>query len=189
MDTPKRRPLLRLALALAVLACVPLVAAWLVGSALPAAHQVRVGVTLKQGPSAVWEQLTDWQAQGDWRSDVVSVEALDPVGDRPAWRLHHRSGGHTEVAILAWAPPRSYTLRVDGPRFSGTRSVQLVRAGLGTGVVLSERGEIDRPLARLRARQTGVAAPARRLLSDLATSLGERAEVLTEPTDVASLGR
>ena len=180
---------LRLALlSLATLGTVVVGVAWSVGANLPAEHQHRVGITLKQGPAAVWSQLTAWDDQAAWRRDADTVERVDDVGGRPAWLVHPPRGGATSESVLALRQPRSFTLRIEGRGYAGTRTVHLVRDGLGTAVIVSERGEVEAPLQRLLWRRSGRDAPARRYLQDLARGLGEDGAAFTEPADLAQVG-
>lgn len=180
---------MRVALLLAaILAVVGGGAVWVMAGSVPEEHQVRTAVVFRQGPASVWAVATDFTAQAAWRSDTASVEALEPVAGRPAFRLVHPSGGHTDAAVIAWNAPRSFTLRIAGPELQGTWTVDLVRAGLGTGVVVTERGRIEPALRRLVAHRTGAqGAPSRAFLADLAARMGEDTEVLTAPADVAAL--
>ncbi len=161
---------------------------WSVGANLPAEHQHRVGITLKQGPSAVWSQLVAWNEQSAWRTDVDTIEELPEVGGRASWRLHSPRGGTSRESVLALNAPHSFTLRIEGRGYAGTRTVQLVRDGLGTAIVVSERGEVQAPLRRLVWRRSGLEAPARRYLQDLAIALGEEKAPFTDPGDLAQLG-
>jgi len=163
-------------------------ALWALVRSVPEEHQVRTAVVFRQGPASVWAVATDWAGQDSWRSDAEAVEALEPVAGRPAFRLLHPDGGHTDATVLSWNAPRSFTLRIDGPELQGTWTIDLVRAGLGTGVVVTERGRIEPALRRLVTHRTGaLGAPARAFLADLAARMGEEAEVLTAPADVAAL--
>jgi uncharacterized protein YndB with AHSA1/START domain len=187
---PPKNALRIFAFGLLALLGLPLLVAVILGMSTPEEHQVQVALRTRQGPAGVWQVLADWKGQAQWRRDVATVETLKPVGDRPAWRTVSAEGDSVEAAVLAAVPPRALTLRLEGGRFSGTWTLDLVRDGLGTAVVLTERGTIPNPLVRLMAhRGGGLGATAQGFLEDLSARLGDKNGVITDSAEVAGLGR
>ena len=185
-----KRPLRLLVLGATTLLGLPVLAAFLLGLATPSEHQLRLAMKTQQGPAAVWPVVSNWEHQPEWRPSVASVEGLEPVGGRPAWRILDQDGDATEVAMIAWNPPLAFTWRVESERFSGTWTVELVREGLGTGIILTERGRIPNPLVRLVAHRLGsLDAEAEGWLLDLAKKLGEKPVLIRDSAGVAALGK
>lgn len=188
MRSPLRNPLRLGLVAAALLFGVPVTAAYVMGSRLPAEQEARAAIRLRQGPMPVWSLLTRWSDQPEWRSDVAAFTALEPIGDAPAFRLVSPDGDETEVGVIAFVPPRSFALRVEGEHFSGTQTVELVKDGLGTAVIVSKRGEIANPLTRLMADRTGgLETGVEEFLVDLAGALGDKPELVKDAAEVASL--
>lgn len=129
------------------------VAVWAVGTTLPVAHSATVARRVAGTPAEVWEVLTTPEAFAGWRPGVRSVERLPDRDGLPVWREVSRTGSLT-LEVVEWEPPGRLVMRIadeDLP-FGGTWTYRLVPEGEGTGVTVTENGEIYNPFFRFVSR-------------------------------------
>jgi uncharacterized protein YndB with AHSA1/START domain len=124
-----------------------------VGAALPRAHVASRAARLPAPPERVWALLTDVAAYPRWRGDVTAVELLPPRDGRAAWRETSRHGKITFETTEA-DPPRRLVSRIAdaGLPFGGAWEYQLTPDGVGTRIVVTERGEVYNPVFRFVSR-------------------------------------
>jgi hypothetical protein len=151
-------------------------AAWIAGSDLPEDLELEVAVASRQGPTAVWGVVSDFERHGAWRDDVTSVERVGDIAGKPAWRETGLMGESRTYVTAAWSPPHSLRRDlVEDGYLMGSVSVELVPEGMGTRVTLVERSRTPNPIARLLRQQGGgVGATGPALLRALADHLGDR---------------
>lgn len=94
-------------------------------------HEIRAPI------SRVWEVVTDWEDQGDWRSDLKSVEVLS--GDR--FVEHLNSGSEVTFEVTSTDAPNQILLEMSGGA-TGTYEIELVSQGDITKVVFRESVEL-----------------------------------------------
>ena len=124
--------------------------AWVAGSAMPADSEVHLSVATRQGPAAVWQIVSDFENQPAWRDDIVSVERVEDVAGKPAYRETDSSGDTRTLVTSRWESPHSIQRDVvkDG-YLLGSWSLGLRPEGMGTRVTLSETSRTPSPFRRL----------------------------------------
>jgi hypothetical protein len=126
----------------------------LVGALLPVEHTARVRLELRQPPEVVYDVVANVPDYLRWRSDLDSLRVVS-TGPRLRWR-ESDAQGTIEFEQTATAPPRSVTAEIQGAEeqgFGGTWTWELEeRAGGGTVLTITERGEVYNPIFRLLAR-------------------------------------
>ena len=141
------RWLMRTVLALALLLALVLG----VGASLPREHTAAVRFDLRDPPQAVYAAIADVAPSADLREDLERVEVL--AGDPLRWR---ETAGWGTLTFLRKAadPPRRIVNRIEdtGEPFGGTWTFQLVPAGEGTTVTITEEGWVSNPIYRLLSR-------------------------------------
>ena len=122
-----------------------------VGYALPVEHVASRNATFRQAPEEIFGVLTDPSHFAEWRSDVTSVEVLASAPLR--WREHGSNGDITFVVQESARPGRLVT-RIDDRSlpFGGTWTYELTPSGGGTGLTITEHGEVYNPLFRFLSR-------------------------------------
>jgi uncharacterized protein YndB with AHSA1/START domain len=124
----------------------------IVGWSLPVAHVATRQAALAAPPDVVWKIVTDVDAFPSWRTDVKSVDRV-PATAALTWIEHGRSGS-LKLTVEASEPPRRLVTRIADPSlpFGGTWTYELVPAGGGTTLTVTENGEIYNPIFRAMAR-------------------------------------
>ena len=79
----------------------------LAGSAMPADSEVHLSVATRQGPAAVWQIVSDFENQPAWRDDIVSVERVEDVAGKPAYRETDSSGDTRTLVTSRWGVSHS----------------------------------------------------------------------------------
>lgn len=158
----------------------------LAGFLVPREYEGSSIIEVQAAPEAIWAVLEAYEGYPSWRNDVASVE---PVRGRPGtWReIDPRGGitGHEAMAgrdsekfidrFAAVGPPGNRGVAGGVPATRGERVILMVMDAKGnTRISITEKGVIDGPLARFRARfATGYRAGPRKLGEDLRKRLGE----------------
>jgi hypothetical protein len=160
--------------------------AWIVGTTLPAEHEVRLSVATRQGPAAVWKIVSDLEAQPAWRSDLTKVERVEDIAGKAAWRETSADGDARILVTAGWSPPHSLQRdHVEDGYLRGTVSVDLVPEGMGTRVTVTEKQFTPSPLGRVTQRvfgRTGTSAAFYlRSLADHLGDTGNKVVVADEP--------
>ena len=173
----RRRMTTGLVIAAGLLIGIPLVAA-LVGSLLPRDHVARMRLELRATPSEVWQLISDFRGTAEWRPDVRAVDPL-PASDGRIRFLETTRQGQTPFEVVTQEPGLKQVVRVvdEGLPFGGTWTWELVPAGRGTRLTLTEAGFIRNPIFRLMGRLFfKPSATIQSYLRALARRLGEAAE-------------
>jgi hypothetical protein len=157
------------------------------GILVPREYEGSAALEVQAPPEAVWNLLVQPGGYPSWRSDVMLVEGVRGR-DTLAWRETDARGGatrHTGVTVrpLAKFIDRFEALGAPGNRGvpggvmagRGERAILLVPADSGgTRIAIEEKGVIESPLARFRARFVdGYFAGVRKFATDLRKRLGE----------------
>jgi uncharacterized protein YndB with AHSA1/START domain len=137
---------------LAVLATVVAIV-FVVGMLLPREHTARSYSTIDASPDAIWRALTDVEAFPSWRDDVSRVELLPPAHGRKTWRELGKNGTITFEQVIA-EPSHRLVSRIADPGlpFGGTWTYDVVPAGEGSKVTITEDGVVHNPLFRFMSR-------------------------------------
>src|ERR1044071_6013393 len=64
----------------------------LIGSRLPRAHVASRSILLHQPRANVYAAIRDFGAAPSWRSDLKSIEMLEPAGTKVRFREHGKNG-------------------------------------------------------------------------------------------------
>jgi uncharacterized protein YndB with AHSA1/START domain len=123
-----------------------------VGLVLPVAHTATRQATLGASPERVFEALTRVEQYPHWRSDVQSVELLST---QPMTRWREIGGNGTiTFEFTEVQPPARLVARIADPSlpFGGSWTYVLSRSTSGTGVTITENGEVYNPLFRFMSR-------------------------------------
>jgi hypothetical protein len=159
-----------------VLALVLIVA--LAGACLPKAHRSSRSAEFKAPPGVVWAALTNVSAFPEWRPDVKKVEILGNAA-APKWREEGANGSITYEQVEASAPNRLVT-RIADPSlpFGGTWTFQIVPAGSGSYVTITENGEVYNVFFRFLSRFVfGHASSINAYLNSLGHKFGETVSI------------
>ena len=163
-------------------------ALWVYGSTLPADSEVHLSVATRQGPAAVWKVVSDFEGQPAWNPELVSVERVEDIAGKPAFRETDAAGAVRTLVTARWEAPHSIKRDIleDG-YLLGTWSLGLRPEGMGTRVTVSEERRIPSPLGRvLQAVMGASSAGGWVYLRMLSNHLGDRENQVTEveaPTD------
>jgi uncharacterized protein YndB with AHSA1/START domain len=123
----------------------------ILGMRAPREHVVSRSVVLNQQPAKVWQVLTDYASQPQWRPDVKSVKRLPDMNGMEVWREDYKMGGGETLVTEQWVPP-SYLVRTiadeNGP-VQGSWEFRIESAGAGVSrVTIVEHGSVSNPLWR-----------------------------------------
>lgn len=156
------------------------------GFLVPRRYEGAFIIEVQAAPEAIWAVLEAPEAYPSWRSDVTKVE---PVPGNPlAWRELHPGGGTTRHVAIPERPHEKFIDRFEAEGAPGNRGIDggisatrgeriilmVTDAKGNTRVSITERGDVDGPLDRFRARFVdGYRAGPRKLGEDLRKRLGE----------------
>lgn len=134
-----------------LIAAVALVA--LIGAALPQGHVATLEKRFTVAPPGLWMILTDVGRFAAWRPDVKRIERLPDLEGRPVW-IERSSSGRIRFAVDRMEPPRTLVVKIADPDlpFGGTWTYEIVAAGNGSSLRITERGEVYNPIFRFIAR-------------------------------------
>lgn len=124
-----------------------------IGWRLPVAHEATRTVSLAAPPETVWRAITDIPAFPRWRSDVRAVERLPDRNGLPVW-VEEGGSGRVRFAVERSDPPHQLVTRIDDRDlpFGGSWTFEIVPAGSGSTLTITERGEIYNLVFRFMAR-------------------------------------
>jgi uncharacterized protein YndB with AHSA1/START domain len=124
-----------------------------IGYLLPAAHTASRDALIAAPAPDVFATISDVVRYPDWWSDISRVEMLTADGGRVRFREHMSSGPVVMEVEQATTPSRFVTRIADPDQpFGGTWTFELVPAGSGTRVTITERGEVYNPIFRFMSR-------------------------------------
>jgi uncharacterized protein YndB with AHSA1/START domain len=152
----------------------------LVGGALmPRTHVAASTVLIDQPVDSVWAAVSGFENLPRWWSDVQRVERVADTEGGETW-TYHMSTGRMTIAVESAEPPRRLVTRIvadDDAPFGGTWTYDLVPAGDGTRVTITEDGYINNLFFRFVANAfIGVHATADSYLGSLARRFAQEIE-------------
>src|SRR5882762_5886859 len=133
----------------AILALIALAVA--IGWLLPRGHIATRAARFSASPAMVWDAITDFARFPTWRHNIARVESLPERDSHSRWVEHDAHNAIPYEAIERVPPtggtPGKLVTRI-GPHlpFGGTWTFELVPAGSGTELRVTERGEIYNPI-------------------------------------------
>ena len=115
---------------------------WVWGRAMPSTHTVTAKREIKAPIENVWQKMTDWQAQANWRKSVDRVDVLssDTFVEYP------KKGAAIKFAVVQQDAPRFIELAMSGPAelsfADGVTTIQVYEA-------ITQHSVIGKILSRL----------------------------------------
>jgi len=158
---------------------------YVIGLALPKSHVASASARYAAPPEAIWASLTDVAAFSQWRTGVTRVEMLPDENGQRGWR-EYTTQGTIAYRVEESVPPRRLVSRIADRSlpFGGTWTYELVPAGSGTRLTITERGDIYNPIFRVVSRFVlGYTATMNGVLRALGAKHGET--VTPEPAPTA----
>jgi hypothetical protein len=154
------------------------VIALVVGSNLPREHVAVVRTRYAAAPAAVWNLLSDPAAAPDWRKDVKRVEKIPDINGHSAWKEESGFGLITyELVESTEGVSRTTRIADETLPYGGQWEFRLAAAGMGTELVITERGFVKPALFRFMSRYLfGYTGTLKGLMTELGAKLGERVE-------------
>ncbi len=136
--------------ALAVLVVAVLVTGWL----LPERHVASGRAAFSAAPAEVWQAVSDYRTQGEWRDDVVAVEVVPGANGRTLVREVDADGETLTYAIVESEPPRRLVRRIadESLPFGGTWTFEIEALDTGSRLTITEHGEVYNPVFRFVSR-------------------------------------
>ena len=150
-----------------------------VGMFIPKSHVASRKARFNQPPEIVFDAITDFQEQTDWRTGLARIERLPDREGNAVWReTSKRTGPLTMMVTTSEPPQRLVTQIVDNRSFGGSWTYEITSTDSGCELTITERGEIYNPIFRVFARFVfGYTATMETYLKQLGTKFGE----VTEP--------
>ena len=151
----------------------------LVGLSLPVEHRAARQATLKASPDAVYAVISSPRDFPRWRSKVKSVEMLPDSGQHMSYRETGDDGTIPYVVEEA-VPPRRLVTRIADRSlpFGGTWTYELMPAGSGTTLRITENGAVYNVIFRVMSRYVfGHEATIDAYLRDLSRHFGENVAI------------
>ena len=147
----------------------------IVGWSLPVMHRVTRQASLAASPDVVYAAISSPRNFPSWRSKVTSVEMLQEGDGHPTYR---EIGGDGRIlyVVEAAAPPSRLVTRIADPSlpFGGTWTYDLVPAGPGTTLRITEDGEVYNVVFRAMSKYVfGHTATIDTYLRDLGRHFGQ----------------
>jgi len=124
-----------------------------IGWLLPRGHTATRAAHFSASPEMVWDAITDFARFPAWRHNIARVETLPERDGHSRWVEHDAHNAISYEAVERVPPtggtPGKMVTRI-GPNlpFGGTWTFELVPAGSGTELRITERGEIYNPIFR-----------------------------------------
>ena len=147
------------------------------GMRLPREHTAVRTMFLTAPRQAVWQTITDFPKQPEWRHDLKSVERLPDRDGLQVWRENYK-GSDSMTLITEQLIPPTYLVRTiaDEGSFSGSWEFSLLTnpVGGGTAITLTERGQVRNPLFRFIAHYVLKYRSMDDYLRQLAAKFGEK---------------
>ena len=146
-----------------------------VGTLLPVAHTASVRAEYAAPPNEVFEAISDYQRQPEWRPSVDRIETLPSRDGKPAWQEVGRTGT-IPMELTESDPPRRMvtTILSEGMPFGGRWIYEVEPTESGTALTITEEGEVYNPAFRFMSRFIfGHHRTATTFLEDLGRELGD----------------
>lgn len=130
----------------------------LIGAVLPQNHVATRSAKFRRSPQELWQAITNFADFPNWRPGVKSVERLPDHDGHIMW-LERTSHDAIPYEAIELTPPDSggrarLTGKIADPKlpYGGTWTYELTRAGEGTELRITERGEVYNPIFRFVSR-------------------------------------
>ena len=120
-----------------------------IGWMMPKGHRASRTIYLSTAPAAVFAVISDVAREAEWRRDLTKVEMLPPVDGKIMFREVGRQGPLT-MCIETIEPPRRMVTRIADKSlpFGGTWTFDIAPRGSGSGLTITEDGEVYNPIFR-----------------------------------------
>lgn len=134
---------------LVLLGAVGLIA--LLGSQLPVQHVASRTAQFQQSPQQVWDVIA---GPPTWRPEVQKYEVLPSETGHRKWIEYGAHGQKITYEVVEADPPGKLITRIADPHlpFGGTWTYEIVPAGSGTSLTITENGEVYNPVFRFVSR-------------------------------------
>ena len=124
-----------------------------IGALLPSSHVARREIVLRRAPSEVYEVIRDFASAPQWRTDLKTIEMLEPVEGHLRFRENSSNGLITYELVSETADERLVTRIVDRDLgYFGSWTYELQPAESATRVRITENGEVPNVLFRFLSR-------------------------------------
>jgi uncharacterized protein YndB with AHSA1/START domain len=129
-------------------------AAALIGAALPKEHRVTRQASYRQAPEVIWQAISDYGKFPEWRKTVARVEPLASPNGPPAWREFDSRGEAIPYEVVEATPPSHLVTRIADPKlpYGGTWTFEILPAAGGSVLRITENGEVRNWIFRFMAR-------------------------------------
>lgn len=127
-----------------VLIALVAVGIYLYGMSQPAQQQLTVEKNIAAPADQVWQVMTDWGAQPQWRDDLEQVEVIDAQN----FVEYPKQGSPIRFEVLKAEKPRLLELKLDGS-FNGVYTVRFKDVEGGTLVEESYDLNYPSPIGRI----------------------------------------
>ena len=145
----------------------------IIGLMLPQNHVATRTLRLKQPPQAVWQAITDYANQPQWRSELKKIERLPDIDGHEAWKEYNSAGEMTLITMDA-APPRALVRKIGpGLPFGGLWLYEITPDGSGSRLKIMEKGEVYNPIFRFVGKFMDPTASITAFMTGLAKKFGE----------------
>jgi hypothetical protein len=144
-----------------------------IGMTLPQNHTATRTLRLKQPPAAVWQTITDYAAQPQWRSELKKIERLPDSNGHEAWKEYNAAGEMTLITMESVAPQRLVRQIGAGLPFGGGWVYEITPDGSGSRLKITENGEVYNPVFRVVGKFMDPTASMTTFMTGLAKQFGE----------------
>lgn len=146
---------------------------WVLGHFLPQSHTVSVSQTFDATQEEVYQLVTDIKSYPFWRSNVTKVAFLKTDGEIREWREYYTDNDPLSFRIHKPDSSLVFTEIIgDDLPFGGRWFFNLENRETGTGLTITEKGEVYNPLFRVISKYfMGHDTTIRRYLADLEREL------------------
>ncbi len=145
-----------------------------IGAMLPRTHRVTRKISLGPSPGVVYGVVRDFGAAPSWRSDLRSVELLDPADGRVHFRECSKNGC-VNYEVVADVPGEKLVTRIldRDLGYAGSWTYDFAATPEGTCLSITEDGVVSNVLFRFVSRFIfGQASTIERYLASLGSRFG-----------------
>jgi hypothetical protein len=146
------------------------------GALLPPNHTARSrAVFAHSSPERVWALLSDFEGWPSWNSAATEVRRMPDRDGKPAF-LHIGGFGEMPTIVESAHAPRRLVTSIPADAqlgFHGTWTYEILPAGAGCEVHITEEGTVDSPLFRFFSLFTSPHSTMDATLRALGAALGE----------------
>jgi len=126
----------------------------LIGVILPEKHIAAKIYHFDVDPEKVWNLITDFQGQTNWRPKLERVDRLPSQNGHEIWR--EVEGRHRQLSFetIECSPPRVLVRRIvdEGLPFGGSWTFEIVPETGGSRLTITEHGEVHNVVFRFVSR-------------------------------------